>query len=946
MVLNFSKIEKKWQQKYEEAKTFEANPVKGKPKFFVTFPYPYMNSFLHVGHFYTIMRVEAMARYKRMQGYNVLFPQGWHCTGSPIENAAKRIAEKESTQWEIMHSLGLSDTEIEKFVDPKKWVKFFPNHSKNDFNALGISVDWRRSFITTSLNPHYDKFIQWQFRKLYEKKYVVKGKHAVVWCIKDNSPVPDHNRVEGEGETPQEMVLLKFELGNEFLVAATLRPETVFGQTNLWLDPELEYSKALVDGKEIWIASKEFFGKLQEQGHSVQIKESVKGKKLLGKEAIAPMIEKPIPILPAYFCDPNKGTGIVTSVPSDAPDDWIGLQNLQENKEECEKFGLDYEKIKSIKPIAIIDSEDLGNMAAVKICKDMSIKNQHERKKLEEAKKIVYKKGFYAGKMNKNCKKYAGMPVTKAKDLVKDEIVGKGQAAIFYELTGKIVCRCLEESIVKIVSDQWFVKYSDPLWKKQCHKALDKLRFYPGIAKNQFNYVIDWLNDWPCTREFGLGTKLPWDDKWVIESLSDSTIYMAFYTIAHILQTQPIENINDALFDFVFLGKKNKNLKVDKATVEKMKTEFEYFYPVDFRNSGKDLIQNHLTFFLFNHCTIFPEKYWPEGIGVNGWVTVNGEKMSKSKGNFILMRDLPKKFGVDASRFTTLNSGEGLSDTNFEIAAAKGMSFKLEQLYNFCIESYNKGHKEKQDIDKWLESKLNEIIRNSKKLMDEALFKSALQLIFFELQNAIKWYLRRTNNRPNKETLNKIIEIQVLLLSPFCPFICEEIWEKIGKKDFVAKAEWPKYNEKNIKQKLNQSEELIRTTMQDINAIKKITKIQHPKKITIYPAPGWKRKLLHQITSQKQKTKLKDIMSKVAKDKELREYIKEIPSFIQQLDKKIDDYTNNVEINELELLQSAKEFLQNEFNCEIVIEKKLKETPDLANHTKKAMPFKPAIFIE
>src|SRR3989344_3462829 len=107
-MVHLSELEEKWRRQWEQAKLFEADANRKKKKFFLTFPYPYMNGYLHIGHFYTLMKVEAFARYKRMQGYNVLFPQGWHCTGSPIENAAQRIREQEQSQWENMRKMGFS----------------------------------------------------------------------------------------------------------------------------------------------------------------------------------------------------------------------------------------------------------------------------------------------------------------------------------------------------------------------------------------------------------------------------------------------------------------------------------------------------------------------------------------------------------------------------------------------------------------------------------------------------------------------------------------------------------------------------------------------------------------------------------------------------------------------------------------------------------------------
>lgn len=935
--MNFKEIEKKWQKKWEEAKIFEADAQKGKEKFFVTFPYPYMNAYLHLGHFLTLTRTDIFARYKRMRGFNVLFPQGWHCTGSPIENAAKRIREGEPKQIKIMKDMGFSDEEIKKFADPKYWVEYFPKEAEKDVKSIGASIDFRRSFITTELNPHYDKFIRWQFRKLKEKGYVVKGKHPVVWCKKCNSPVGDHSRVEGEGEVPQEWTLTKFKFDDSYLVSATLRPETVFGITNVWVNPELEYVIAKVDGEK-WIISEQAAEKLKEQEKEVKIIGKIKGKELIGKYCVAPLTKRKVIILPSFFCDPERGTGIVSSVPSDAPDDYIALKELKENEELCKRYGLNFEEVKKIEIIPIINTKEMGNMPAKKVVEEMGIKSQNEREALEKARKIVYKAGYYQGTMNENCGEYAGMKVEVAKELIKKELIESGEGDIFYELTGRVVCRCLTPSIVKIVKDQWFLKYGDKEWKKLAHKALDRMKLYPEKVRTQFNYVIDWLNDWACTREYGLGTRLPWDEKWVIESLSDSTIYMAYYTIAHLIKKVPIEKINDAFFDYVFFG---RGEKPDVENIEKMREEFEYWYPLDFRNSGKDLVQNHLTFFIFNHVAIFPERHWPRAIGVNGFVTIDGEKMSKSKGNFILVRDLIKKFSVDASRMTITYGGEELDDVNWDSELVKSLNQKLEQLYEFCVNNYGKGSNEMLSIDKWMNSKINEIIKESTEFMEEAMFRSALQRIYFDFQRYVKWYLKRNPN-PNKEVMKRLIETQVLLLSPFAPFICEEIWEKIGKEGFVSLAQWPVAGE--IDKKLDIIEEVIQRTIEDIHSVVRLSKLEKIKKMKIFIAKSWKYKLFDAIKDVENKKNFNEMIEKAMKIEEVKKNSKEVVKIIKAIAKDPSKFPLKMisKEKEIKVFKESKEFFEKEFECEVEV-----IDGDESNEVKaqQALPMKPGILV-
>ncbi len=939
-------IRERWKKAWEEAKIFEADPDE-REKIFVNFPYPYINGYAHMGHLFSATRVDVFARYKRMQGYNVLFPQAWHCTGSPIETAALRIRENDEKQWNIMRAMGFKDEEIKKFSDPVYWVKFFPKEFKEDFKNIGLSIDWRREFITTELNPYYDRFIKWQFRKLKEKGYIIKGKHPVVWCPKCNNPLGDHARAEGEGEVPQEFTLLKFPVeGEDFmLIAATLRPETVFGQTNLWVNPKIEYVKAKVNN-EIWVLSNEAANKLKDQGKNVEILGTISGKDLIGKKAKAPMIDKYIPILPSYFCSPDKGTGIVTSVPSDAPDDYIGLKDLRNNEEECKKFGLNCEEIKNIKIIKIIDSKDLGDAPAVKIVEEWGIKNQHEREKLEKAKKLVYKKGFYEGVMKKELPLVGGLPVEKAKEIVKKHLIEKGEADIFYELTGEVICRCGTKGIVKIVEDQWFLNYSNPKWKKLVHEAIDNLKLYPESIRDQFHYIVDWLNDWACTREYGLGTKLPWDEKWVIESLSDSTIYMAFYTISHKIKEIPIGEVNDGLFDYVFLGLG----KAKNKLWEELRKEFLYWYPFDLRNSGKDLLNNHLPFMLFNHTAIFPKHLWPKGIGINGFVTIDGEKMSKSKGNFYTMREIYEKYGSDTARISALSGGEGIDDANWDSKLAESMKVKLLDWLEFISKWYGKGREERLRIDKWMASKINEIVLECTKAMEEMLFRTAIQKSYFEFNKNIAWYLRRTRNNPNKEVMKKAIETQILLLAPVIPFIAEEAWHIIGKDSFVTLATWPKANAKEIDKQLDKEEMLVKELLKDISHAKELAKLENINEIILIGPENWLYDLLQDLQQILEVTKNpREIMERLKEKTTYKEHMKVIPKIVNKIIKqKLGANFKNWE-EEKESLTNIKEFLEEEFSSKVIIlsneEAQQHDEELIKKKSLNALPGKPAIVL-
>lgn len=179
------------------------------------------------------------------------------------------------------------------------------------------------------------------------------------------------------------------------------------------------------------------------------------------------------------------------------------------------------------------------------------------------------------------------------------------------------------------------MNYGEPNWRKKAEKCLEKMNTYDAEAREAFLRTLDWLHEHACSRTYGLGTRLPWDADWLVESLSDSTIYMAYYTIAHLLQDgvfdgskgSPLgikpEQCDRQFFDFVFLGKPvSSTCTVPQDHLNKMRNEFlyanrsdfrhikllRYWYPMDLRVSGKDLIPNHLTYSLYNHSAIFSEE--------------------------------------------------------------------------------------------------------------------------------------------------------------------------------------------------------------------------------------------------------------------------------------------------------------------------------------------------
>jgi leucyl-tRNA synthetase len=967
--MDLREIEEKWTRKWVEEGTFEADPIPDKPKCFVTFPFPYMNGPLHLGHAFTSTRVDVYARFQRMRGYNVLFPWAWHLTGEPITGAAERVAKGDESQIRIFREMdGVPEEELKKFVDPEYIARYYIEESKRSIQELGHSIDWRREFTTASLHPQFNRFIEWQYLKLREKGYVVKGTHPVVWCPNDQSPTGDHDRLRGEGASPVEFALLKFPYDGAFLPAATLRPETLFGVTNLWIRPEADYVRIRLGGEE-WIVSEEAAEKLIEQKEGMERITAVKGSELVGKRCRHPLTGEEVLILPAAFVDPGNASGVVMSVPSHAPYDYLALRDLQREPAEGGKYGISAEELKEIRPISIIRVPSLGEHPAIEICEKMAIKDQNDPK-AEEATETVYKEEFYKGVLRGNTGEYAGMEVREVKKRLVADFEERGIADRMYELSEEVVCRCSTRCVVKVLKDQWFLDYSDEGWKKRVKNALEKMRILPEEARANFEYTIDWLEAKACARKTGLGTPLPWDREWIVETLSDSTVYMAFYTLAKHINEQGIraESLTVEVFDCLFYGEGDpeeigRRNGIDPGVLEEMRGEFEYWMPVDLRNSAKELVPNHLTFYLFHHVALFPEEKWPKAIGVNGMISVEGEKMSKSRGNFVTLKRALERHGADATRAALLYASEGLRDPDWREKSAREMENRLRAFFDLALQGLETEALEgDRHIDVWLLSRLQRHLREAEEAYESLRTRSAFQSAFFDLWKDVKWYLRR--DRPNGKVLREVLDVWVRILSPYLPALCEELWSRMGGEGSVAFAPWPEGGEDAVNLEVELWEEVIGRIVEDIENILKVAGVKDPKKIVLYTAPGWKWEVLEALWDLRE---LKGAMGKVMAVEALRKRGREASKYVEELRRDLSGFEYRVTTHltghpppllddpsglkrmaekELPILQEARGFFEKEFGCPVEVYGAEGKAYDPLRKRGKARPLKPAIYIE
>ncbi len=945
---DYINIEERWRKEWEENDIHKTKKDEEKTPFYVIFAYPGISGFLHLGHMRCYTYTDIIARYKEMKGYNVLFPGGTHPTGNQAISLSKKLREGDEEKISYMKKNGASQEDIERMKDPEEVVKYFNELYKKDYwKKFGFSMDL--DYFTYTTREDYKKFIDWQFRKLKEKDLLIQKPYYGTECVECGPVAVDPSETDlskGGTAEKQEFTLLKFEYGNRYVTAATLRPETVFGQTNLWVDPEVEYVVVKVDDEE-WIMSEEAADKLKYQKGSIEKIDTVKGESMIGDSVKAPGIKRDIVILPASFTDPDFGTGIVTSVPSDAPYDWIALKDIKDDEELKEKYSLDIEELE---PIDIIESDQWGTSSAEKIIQEMDIGSQEDEEKLEEATKKIYKSGFHTGKMLDSCGDYAGMRVQEAKEKIKEDLIEMGKADVIYDLSEEAICRCGGKVVVGKIPDQWFIRYSDRELTEDSIEHVKNMTVKPQSYADNLPTTVEWFRDRSCARKGNwMGTEFPFDEGWLVEAIADSTLYPAFYVIARHYNKGDIEaeQMNEEFFDFVFLGEDDaeevsKSTGIPQGKLREIRSDFEYWYPLDLNLGGKEHMTVHFPVFLMNHVAVLDKEDRPRGIFVNWWLVGKGGKISKSKGGAEPIQDAAERYGVDALRLFYAHSASPFVDKEWSEEEAFNYQRKLNSFWDL-VESIRDMDGQKKEIDDYLKSRFNELVKRYHEVMDDYEIRKGANIAFYDLPSEIDWYLKRGGQ--NSALLNELGEKIVRMITPFTPHIAEELADR-WKVEFVTKEPLPRYEEDEFDPEAEAREEYIKRVHSDIKSILDIADVEG-NKIYIYVAEGWKKKALDRI--MKEKDKGMGIMGELVKEmdapsKELAPFVKEA---LDDVTKKKDQKLLKADFEEKEVLERSKEYLEKSFEAEVKIADAGGEDHyDPKGRASKSKPKKPAIYIE
>jgi leucyl-tRNA synthetase len=932
-------IEKKWQKKWKESKAFQPKIDPSKEKFFGTVPYPYANSVLHIGHGRGYTTPDIYIRFQRLLGKNVLFPLGFHISGTPVLAVADGIKRGDSKQIKLtenaIREYVSDDKEVQRllklFEDPMEIAKFFSNTIEGSLDSIGISIDWSRQFSTG--DDLYQKFIEWQFKKLHDLGILVQGKYPILYSPQDGNAVGEDDIKDGDTDkvSVQEMTYILFKLSDEdaYIAIATLRPDALFGTTNMWINKRGNYVRVRVRDasgvEKVWVVDKAAVVKLEHQFENVEVISEHLGEEFLHKTVITPIVNREVQIFNADFLDPNHGTGIAYSSPAGSPHDFMGLLDGKREGRVPE----------DIVPIVTVDTKDKkgnvieynGSCPAEDKCKKFGITSSTDPK-LEEAKQELYKEEHYGGVLNSNAGSFQGIPIKKAKELLVEELKQQHLGGVLYETSRRAVTRSGDIVIVACLDGQWFLDYRSDEVKQKALDLLESMDFKPLKLKETQKGYINWVEMRPCARKRGIGTPLPYDKDWVIESLSDSTIYQMLYLVMGEMKRANLEasQLSVEVFDFIMLGLGNvKNVSENSGiaidVLKHMREQVEYWKAFDFRYTAGAHMSNHLSFLIYHYALIFEKEYHPKNITIGGMLIKDGHKISKSKGNGIPLVQVPKRYGADLYRLyvgLAANYDVEMDFRDEDISQLSKKFDKWKELISTSLSLNLPEYSSLSDTNKWLISRFYSRVTEYFNHFKDMRIREAYVAVFYEFMNEIVYHERRTSYDETLKVLRFIVEDYLKIMAPIIPHICEEFWEKLGKEEFISLAVFDTDCDNYINKTIEDIEMIVSEIISSVGRIKETKNLTSISTITLVQASEQRFKLFDTLKQLLVETKdFKQIMGTLMKD------FSQDKKFIQKFVPKtlgssgLSEYLSREE--ERKLLGDISEFLQKEFGGKVII---------------------------
>ena len=883
-----------WQAAWASAGIGTARRVPGARKFYTVVAYPGPSGFLHVGHLRQYGYADALNRYHRMRGEQVLFPFGLHASGLPAVAWARKVKARDPTTVAQLEDEGVPAAEWPRLEEPEAAARFLGERYRAALRSIGVLMD-DATYVTT-IDDDYRRFVEWQFRALHRAGALVQGTHYAPVCPVCGPVAVDAAETDldrgGDAEVVR-FVTVPFPLEDgRILLAATLRPETVFGVTNVWVP----VGGTLV----VWhLGAREFLvgrpgaERLVEQ-HGGSIGRELPAGELVGRSVTAPLGGRRVPIVASPVVDPEIGTGVVMSVPAHAPADAAALAELPAGDRAA--IGAPVPLLEEVDPGPLSASErELvrgEGTPAERALRATGATSLRDRAEIDAATERLYRLELVRGRMA--IPEYAGVLVRDARERVTAALAAGGLSPPLQEFSKPVVCRNGHTVVIRRVPDQWFLHYGDPSWKAATLAVAGRLVTWPEDYAAELPAVIDWFEDRPCARRGRwLGTPLPIDPSWTIEPIADSTFYMAYYVVRRFVSTgrvRPAE-LTDAFFEYVFRGVGPGEPTVDRAVQEEARAEFLYWYPLDFNITGKEHKRVHLPAFLFTHAKLLGPELQPRGIFVTNWITgAAGQKLSKKeiskKGRGIPTIEVAlREWGADALRLFYVVAASPAQDVEWDSEKVAVAAGRLEEVERLARGGAGDGGAE-PELEAWLFAEMHRLVRRVRDAYDATDLRAAAEATYVAIPSLLRRYYARGGVAGS--ATDRVVAAWVRLLAPVTPHLAEELGASRGD-PLIASLPFPSPDDFPASDDAVRREEYLATVEEDLRAVLRPAQDRGepvPDGVSFFVAAPWKAPVegwIRESVAAGDALPVRAVMERVAARPELAAYRGEVPKYVQRV---------------------------------------------------------------
>jgi leucyl-tRNA synthetase len=912
-----------WQAAWRGRELATARRLPGREKFYALVAYPGSSGFLHVGHLRGLVYADALHRFHRMRGHQVFFPTGTHASGLPAVTFAQRVRDRDPVIVQQLEENGIPSDRWAQLEEPVAAARALGENYLAIFRRLGLLVD-ETAYVTT-VDDDYQAFIRWQFRQLDARGMLVQAPHYASVCPVCGPVSVDPSETDlsagGDAEwVTYETVPFTLDDGR-ILLAATLRPETVYGATNVWVHPDTPLVVWHQGGHQFLVAEKGA-QRLVEQhgghvGHPVPVEE------LAGRTARAALTGTVVPILRSGLVDPTIGTGVVMSVPAHAPADWIAVQELPEAERRRLPPAAEVVDLPPPSELTRSEAELLAGAGppAERAVRATGARRLTDDAALEAATDRLYRLEFLRGRMRSDL--LEGRPVPEARQHVAESLRRAPGGFALQEFSKEVRCRNGHEVVIRKVPDQWFIHYGDAGWKASTRALVDRMRFAPADYGSELPGILDWFQDRACTRRGRwLGTPFPRDPSWVIEPIADSTFYPAYFIVRRFVASGRLrlDQLTDALFDRVFLGSGPGDPRVDRALQDELRAEFEYWYPLDVNIGGKEHKRVHFPVFLYTHALLLPPAAQPRALFVHWWLTDRGGgKVSKkkvlSKGGAIPpIRDAFDRWGADALRLFNTQTASPHQDVEWDASVVDACASRLHDVERLFRELGGPGGPVAPELERWLESELHHLAAEALAAYESFALRTAGELAVARVPALLKRYVQRGGG-PGP-MMDRALEFWVRLLHPVAPHLSEELGASGGGL-LVAERPWPSPEEFDDHPASRIAERYLETVEDDLRSVLKLSEArgERPSAVEFYVAAPWKATIegwLREATAAGGPAPpIRELMQRVSAHPELSAFRDQVPRYIARVAAQVrgEPGTGAVPADEAQTLRAAEGYL-------------------------------------